>query len=67
MMRFSDIPISEDFRNPAPGSKFTWNGHEHLVRTGQYQATGPHPKQVWVFHGREIVEAEELCGRNPWR
>ncbi|MCP5425824.1 MAG: hypothetical protein H6970_12275 [Gammaproteobacteria bacterium] len=54
-MRFSDLPISEDFRNPVPGSVFSWGGHEYLVRIGKFRAAGPHANQHWIFQGDEIV------------
>jgi hypothetical protein len=57
-MRFSELPISEDFRNPVPGSVFSWGGHEYLVRVGKFRAVGPHANQQWIFQGDEIVQVE---------
>jgi hypothetical protein len=57
-MRFCELPISTNFRNPVTGSMFSWNGYEHLVRVGKYRAVGPHPSQEWIFQGDEIVQIE---------
>lgn len=67
MVRFRDLPISEDFHKPVPGSQFSWGGYKHLVRTGRYQAVGPHAKQAWIFHGNEVVEVEVTESSYRWR
>lgn len=67
MVRFREIPISEDFRRPVPGSRFSWGGYKHLVRIGRYKAVGPHAQQVWIFHGNEIVQVEETDSGYRWR
>lgn len=57
-MRFSDLPISKDFRDPLPGSVFSWGSHENLIRVGKFRAVGPHANQQWIFQGYEIVHVE---------
>jgi hypothetical protein len=66
-MRFCELSISEDFRNPLPGSVFAWNGYEHLVRVGKYRAVGPHASQEWIFQGDEIVRVTKTYKEKAWR
>jgi hypothetical protein len=66
-MRFCELSISEDVRNPVHGSVFGWNGYEHLVRVGQYRAVGPHANQEWIFQGDEIVRVMRTSKERTWR
>ena len=66
-MRFCELPISIDFHDPVPGSRFSWGGQEHLVRIGTHRAVGPHPNQQWIFNGDELVQAERTGKDKEWR